>query len=344
MGILILAALCVLTVILMRHFIAGRSNRPVRNVSQPQVRETAWHHDAEKHLLAGGVKPDSVLSCTYDSGLDGYYEMLLGAYREGRFLRVVMQNDSEDVRLHNDYWRHWDMPWTQLVQVIRRERTTPPARSRIRQPDQTYELAGEYFQARVYSVFRGASFLRLLALDPRSSDEPYRWLRSHIQDAGLRFAEDEQDDPLYGDADDMLQRYVLEVETREEREQHEAASRKALSLSAEERAALKAKCPERIRKHLDSTDYSRDLAKYIDSVRDANGNSLAGVYTNYAKAIVELTMIGAIPSNFYSLFFYENFPQPANYAQVISAEVKAGLRSGMQAVLNWWLREWASSR
>lgn len=84
------------------------------------------------------------------------------------------------------------------------------------------------------------------------------------------------------------------------------------------------------------------MVKYIDSVKGANGKLLADVYTDYTKAIIELTMIGAIPGAYWGLFFYENFPRPTNYTQVISPTVKVSLARGMQGVFNWYLREWAA--
>jgi hypothetical protein len=279
-------------------------------------------HEASLHLTKDGSRPDAVLHCTIQTGgpTPDFLDGLVGSYHGGKFLRILMQNDEGDDP--RGYWHSWDVPWSQLVEVILRARTTPQVGTNTRQPDGTYARKGLYLQTRLYKVGRG---IECRLLDPDGDDmesgEPYRWLKSNILDGGVRFSEDTQENPQYGDdGEDQLDAYALHVKSREEREADEAASERAPSLSGSEIAALMAARPEKVRDYFTSQKFADSLARRIKAVSDRQG-AIPQASIDHVRRVIELAFAGAVPRSYSEMFFYIHFPE---FPQT-SAKVKADL-------------------
>src|ERR1051325_3542348 len=159
---------------------APQSPRPVQSppLSQREKNRARRETEAEEHLLKGGLKPDSTLECTIQTGgpSPDFLEGIVGSYYEEKFLRIVMQSDESDDP--SGYWHSWDVPWQELVEIILRARTTPLGGTNGQQPDGTYARRGPYLQTRLYKVGRG---IECRLLDPDGADmergEPYQWLK-----------------------------------------------------------------------------------------------------------------------------------------------------------------------
>lgn len=307
---------------------------PQRSTAEPSVATRSAptiaafdEHGAASHFEKDGKRPDSILRCTIQTGdntsadfLDG----LVGAYREGRFLRILMQNDeSDDPR---GYWHSWDVPWSQLVQIILRKRSTPTVHTDTRQPDGTYARQGPYLQTRLYKIGRGME-CRLLDRDDPGSAAPFEWLKSNITDSEIRFAKDTQEDALYGDTlakvvGDSLDGYVLRLKARAERAEDEEFSRNALTLADSELAELRAagpkEFPTRSFKPLKDHELNaapNDLASFIGEfdrwyaeLVGEQASTVSPTFREYGKTVVERLLLGAIKSRYFGIFFYDHFP------------------------------------
>jgi hypothetical protein len=299
------------------------SNKADGIVAGSGDRGAPGQHGASSHLAKGGLKPDAVLRCTIQTGgpdpdfLDG----LVGSYYGDKLLRILIQNDEPDDP--RGYWRSWDVPWSQLVEVIQRARTSPLVLTDARQPNGTYARKGPYLQARLYKVGRG---IECRLLDPDGDDMeaggPYRWLKSNVRDSSVRFSKDTQEDPLYGDdGEDQLDGYALHLESREQRDAEEAASDRALSLSNSEIAALMAARPEKVRSYFASQKYADALSRRIAAVVSRQG-PIARANLDHVRRIIQLAFAGAIPRSYSEMFFYIHFPKSGSPT---SATVKADL-------------------
>lgn len=331
-GILIGLVVLVAVVLLLRRSkspeVSGES-QPLRNTALPTApRSPATiaafdEHGAASHFEKDGKRPDSILRCTIQTGdndsadfLDG----LVGAYREDRFLRILMQNDeSDDPR---GYWHSWDVPWSELVQVILRKRSTPTVGTDIRQPDGTYARKGPYLQTRLYKVGRGME-CRLLDRDDSDSAAHFEWLKANISDPEIRFAKDTQEDALYGDTlakvvGDSLDEYALRLKARAGRAEDEAFSHRALAISGLELAELRASAPKDFNcKVLGEPRYEpKDIAsilgdfdRWYATLVEEPSETVSAAQRDYAKTVIERMLLGLIKPRYCGIFFYDHFPK-----------------------------------
>lgn len=303
------------------------------------ARRPVTHDDEARPLLEqGGVKPDSTVACIIQTG-DGeqsdFLEGIVGSYRSAQLLRIVIQNDEPgDPR---GYWRSWDVPWSDVVEVILRERATPEVHSNTLQPDGTYFRKGPYVQTRLYKVGKGIE-CRFLDRDERAMEtgEPYRWLKAHLTDDGVRFSADTQQNSQYGDRaegrNDALDAYTLHAKTRGERSVDEAASSGALSLAPRQIAELMAARPQKIRDYFASEEFSASLARRLANSRKALGG-MAQAHADYTRRVIELAYAGAIPRRYAEMFFYKHFRTAGGGAtEMTKGELAGVLRLMLQAL------------
>ncbi|HTQ12546.1 MAG TPA: hypothetical protein VMH86_01620 [Rhizomicrobium sp.] len=277
------------------------------------------------------MSPDAVLRCIIQTGGPDpdFFDGMLGSYREQQLLRILMQNDEDDDP--DGYWRSWDVPWSEIVEVIRRERSTPVVGTNTRQADGTYARRGPYVQARLYKIGRGIE-CRLLDQDDEDMTQgrPYEWLKANIGDSGVRFSRDTQKNPQYGDdGKDELDGYALYAKERSEREVDEAAAKQALLLAPANVADLLAKRPEKVREYRSSQKFKDDLARRFSNVREKQGG-IEPAHVEYVNRVIDLALAGAIPYRYCSMFFYANFGTSGFPA---SAELKADLAGVVRLML-----------
>jgi hypothetical protein len=291
-------------------------------------------HGASEHLTRGDVTPDSILRCTIQtSGHDpDFFDGRVGSYRAGQFIRILMQNDESDDP--EEYWHSWDVPWSKLVEVILRVRTTPVVATNIRQPDGTFRRKGLYHQTRLYRVGLG---IECRLLDSDGSDltdgEPYRWLKSNIGDGDVRFTQDTQEDTQYGDdGQDALDAYALYAKERAERVEDEHASDRVLFLSRSEVADLMAKRPTEIQAYARSQEYTDVLAKWLSDAQTRQ-SGIEPAHADYVRRIVDLSLAGVILYRFCEMFFYANFRTAGRPAsEAAKAELASVVRLMVQEV------------
>ena len=287
--------------------------------------------EASSHLSKDGLRPDAVLRCMIQTGgpSPDFFDGMIGAYHSGKFLRILMQNDeSDDPR---GYWHFWDVPWSEIVEVILRGRTTPIVGSNIQQSDGTYARKGPYLQSRLYKIGRGIE-CRILNADGEDMTRrrPYEWLRANIRDDEARFSEDTQNDPQYGDdGKDELDAYAYDAKSRSERKDDETAARQALLLSPAEVTKLLAKRPDKLRNHLKSQKFKDELAGHFSRVRERHG-VLEQAHVDYVRRVINLAFAGAVPYRYSGMFFYTNFHTSGFPA---SADLKADLSGVVRLML-----------
>lgn len=285
-------------------------------------------HGAAQHFERDGKHPDSILRCTLQSG-DGsnadFLDCAIGLYRNDRVLRILMQNDEPDDP--SDYWLCCgDVPWSELLQVILRTRTTPTVQMDIPQPDGTYGFKGPYLQTRLYMAGVGSVY-RFLGRDDPGSAAPFEWLKANIDDPEIRFTEDTQENALFGDntykvVSDSLTEYAMAIKMRSERADDAEFSKRALSLPDHELAALRAAAPKEFSRRnfnplKDSglNDAPKDFASFIDEfdrwyveLVGEGAETVSPALRTYAKTVVERLALGAIRSRYFGIFFYGHFP------------------------------------
>lgn len=167
------------------------------------------------HLRASGADPD-ILECTFQtsdfSPHDDYLDGFLAAYPEEKLLRFAVEGYEGD-----EPWHIGETPWSDAVAVIRRARNTPHVSTNVKQADGTYARKGQYVQTRVYTLSHGITY-RILNRDPDEmhDDEPFYWLKRHMLDDGVRYFEDTQEDPLFGEGPDGLDEASYRAESREQ--------------------------------------------------------------------------------------------------------------------------------
>jgi hypothetical protein len=289
---------------------------------------------AAEYFAKGELPPDSVLRCTIQTGdgdnadfLDGY----VGAFRREKFLRFVMQNDERDD--DGTYgWHSWDVPWTRLVEVILRERTSPQVLTDARQPDGTFACKGPYLQTRLYTMGRGIE-CRLLDADYREMDRgaPFKWLKSNVNDGDARFSEDTQEEPQYGDAPDCLDGYALDMQAREDRLTDEAASKDALSLSDKQTADLLAKRPSAVRDRYGSEDFAATLARRLSNARDKQ-KDITDDQITYTRRVISLVYAGAVPRRYAEMFYFVHFSKRPRASKEVKEQLKGVVRLMIQPV------------
>lgn len=188
------------------------------NDEQDKARPTCFESEraALAYLRRTGSAAD-ILECTFQTSdsdaHDDYLKGAIAAYREEKCLRLIAENGEPD----NPYWHTWEFAWSNIVAVIRRKRSTPAVRTDTQQADGIYARKGMYVQTRLYTMRRGIE-CRILSreLEDMNGDDVYRWLKRHILDDGVRYFEDSQDSPLFGDLPDKLDAASCRAESREQ--------------------------------------------------------------------------------------------------------------------------------
>ena len=289
---------------------------------------------AASYLRKDGTSPNAALHCVIQTGdgdnadfLDGY----VGTFRSGKFLRFVMQNDERDD--NGTYgWHSWDVPWSRLVEVILRDRSTPQVLTDARQPDGTYARKGPYLQTRIYTMGRGIE-CRLLDADYREvrKGEPFRWLKSNANDGNVRFSEDTQEEPQYGDAPDCLDGYALDMKVHDERATDEAASEGALSLAGKRIAELLAKRSSAIRVRYGSEEFAATLKRRLSNARDKQ-RDITDDQIGYTRRLIDLVYAGAVPWRYAEMFFFIHFPKRPRGSKEVKEQLKGVVRLMVQPV------------
>lgn len=293
---------------------SSKGNEARAPASQLNAIDAAWERASRAMLSEDGLQPDAVLRCTVQSGGDGsaaeFTDILVGAFREGRFLRFVMRRDDEEDYDPETDLHSWDVPFDRIFAVILRERTSPGFPFKTPRPDGSYWTTEPYYQTRLYTVGRGMECRLLDAASPRSR-VPFDWVQANLSDPEIRFASDSQDDALYGDTAgtvDRLDEYVNRLKTRSQMKEHQALAREAVTVSDARLRALVAASPEGIRTYLGSPENAHDLDRWIAHLTEKHEITFSPAQLAYVQRVTELVLVGTIPASYYGVFFYDNFP------------------------------------
>ena len=276
------------------------------------VKPVTPDHEARSLLEKNGVHPDSTIPCviqTSDGDQADFLQGILASYHSTEILRVVIQIDEQgDPR---GYWRSWDIPWSKIVEIVLRQRTTPQVHTNTLQPNGTYGREGKYAQARLYEVGKGIA-CRFLDREPREMEEgkPYRWLQKYVLDTAVRFSSDTQEDSLYGDrargGDDSMDGYALHAKARDEREQDERASAHAMGLTPAQIQTLMASRPAAVRERIAAPKFAKELEDSFANAESNHGH-IALAHKQYVRKVIDLTYAGTIPRRFAGVIFYSHF-------------------------------------
>lgn len=293
----------------------------------PGSDDAIWESGARALMLQNGRTPDAILHCIVQAGGDGpgcdFNDMFVGAFRDEKFLRLVMRDQDEEDYDPAEHLHAWDVPFSEIVAVICRERTKPGYPRLL--GFQASDLEGEhlsnapYLQTRVYKVTRGME-CRLLDREQPRSRRPFDWLKENLRDPDVRFETDSADNPIYGDTlskvvGDSLDEYALALKSRADAAEDAALSQRALALSEGEVNALRTQYGE------DLSTFSAEFDRWFKELTGDSADTVPAAARDYAKTVAERVLTGAFPKRRFGIFFYDNFPAHLGTSAAVKAKL-----------------------
>jgi hypothetical protein len=326
------------------NIVAEIPGRAAPEISAKERSFQAWVAAALKELSRDGTQPDSILSCTIQTGGDGdmveYDDFYVGAFREPKFLRFVMRDwenrfDTDERHLLTS----WDVPFSRIVAVILRERTAPGYPLKSPAPDGSWYWREPYYQTRVYIVDQGIQCRLLDSANPES-DEPYRWLRANVHDPAIRFYQDSQDSPTYGDGAvgrDFMDQYANRLTDRSEAQQDLVDAARAAALQPAEVRELLKSGSTRIRDYVSSKEYDEHLYEWVRSPNARSPVPFAEQQITAAERIADLVLAGVIKRRYYAIAAYDYFANVSGSTSRESEKFRVELLGGVHRILYWRL-------